>query len=102
MMAFADVLTEVLEKQDIELIIEEQIKRTNEILNKINEIRAFLEKFPKDSLLYKLFDTHTKDYLQKKYAEIAEFPPEVSKYLEIARKIYTLQQSIIFTKYLER
>ena len=90
---------EILNRQALEDLIRGQIDQVEKITKKIDEIRTYLystAKLNKNDVLSKSFEKHTENYLKKQYQELAEFPPDLEAYMEIAKKIYSLQYSVIF------
>lgn len=80
-------------------MIRGQIDQVEKITKKIDEIRTYIyttAKLDKNDVLSRSFERHTENYLKKQYKELAEFPPELEAYMDIAKKIYSLQYSVIF------
>ncbi len=80
-------------------LITGQITQVDKITKKIDEIRTYLfstAKLGKNDELSKSFEKHTVNYLEKQYRELVDFPPDLEGYMEIAKKIYSLQYSVIF------
>ena len=90
---------EIINRETLSGIIQGQIDQVEKITKKIDEIRTYLfrtAKLDKNDELSKSFERHTENYLKKQYQELADFPPELEAYMDIANKIYSLQYSDIF------